>query len=118
MSAVGPGRLQSPPGCLLPSPPTHLLPPPTHPLAPTQMQRYAQQEAAAQEERGYLHCAAMRFELQGQAVQVVCKPEHGAEFVSPGFQSLFDSWLPASLEQETGPWFPENRLLRSELVLP
>lgn len=81
------------------------------------LQRYANKEAAAAEERGYLHCAALRFVLGGQPVQVVCPPEDGAEFLAPGFRQLFDAWLPASLEAELGPWFADQKLLRSELEL-
>ena len=66
------------------------------------------------EERGYLHCAAMRFELQGQLVQVVCPPAHGAEFLCPEFQQLFASWFPEGLEADEGPWFAGSKLLRSQ----
>ena len=89
---------------------------PAHPPAPSQ--RYAQREAAAREDRGYLHCAALRFFLQGQPVQVVCPPAHGAEFCTPGFREVFDAWLPAELEAQTGPWFADSKLLRSELPPP
>ena len=49
-------------------------------------------------------------------MQVVCPPEHGAEFAdSPGFRAVFDAWLPQSMEQELGPWFADSKLLRSSL---
>ncbi|KAL4856237.1 putative RNA pseudouridine synthase [Chlorella vulgaris] len=80
-------------------------------------ERYAQKEAASEEDRGYLHCAALRFELGGTAVQCVCPPEDGIEFLRPEFRNLFDTWLPQSLQQDTGPWFDDNKLLRSELQL-
>lgn len=47
---------------------------------------------------------------------MVCPPERGEEFSSEGFRQVFDAWLPASLEQELGPWFPDSKLLRSELA--
>ena len=78
------------------------------------MQRYAAKEAAVLEERGYLHCAAMRFELQGQLVQVVCPPAHGPEFQCPEFQQLFSGWFPPGLEADEGPWFADSKLLRSQ----
>lgn len=78
-------------------------------------QRYAAAAAAAQEDRGYLHCAAMRFNLGGRPVQVVCPPSHGREFEAEAFQQQFAAWLPPSLEEDLGPWFPDNKLLRSEL---
>jgi hypothetical protein len=47
----------------------------------------------------------------------VCPPEDGIEFLRPEFRSLFDTWLPQSLQQDIGPWFDDNKLLRSELQL-
>lgn len=58
----------------------------------------------------------MRFSLGGQPVQVVCPPEHGREFTSEAFEQQFGAWLPPSLEEELGPWFPDSKLLRSELA--
>lgn len=78
-------------------------------------ERYAQAAAAAERDRGYLHAAALRFRLQGGAVQVVCRPCHGEEFLTAGFRQLFDAWLPQDLVADEGPWLPDSRLLRSEL---
>jgi tRNA pseudouridine32 synthase/23S rRNA pseudouridine746 synthase len=78
-------------------------------------ERYAAAGAAAQEDRAYLHCAAMRFSLGGRPVQVVCPPAHGREFAAEAFQQQFEAWLPLSLEEDVGPWFPDSKLLRSEL---
>lgn len=58
----------------------------------------------------------MRFSLGGKPVQVVCPPEHGREFTSEAFEQQFAAWLPPSLEEELGPWFPDSKLLRSELA--
>ncbi len=87
----------------------------TPPSALFAAQRYAAADAAAQEDRGYLHCAAMRFTLGGQPVQVVCPPAHGREFVTEAFQQQFAAWLPPNLESELGPWFADTKLLRWEL---
>lgn len=78
-------------------------------------QRYARKEAAAAEDRTYLHCAAVRFTLAGQAVQVVCPPQDGAEFSSPEFAAVLDAWLPPALAGDWGTWFSDNKLLRSSL---
>lgn len=81
-------------------------------------ERYALKEVAAREDRGYLHCAALRFTLQGRPVQVVCPPQHGSHFLGEGFQRQFEAWLPAGLESDHGTWFSDNKLLRSTLLAP
>lgn len=79
-------------------------------------QRYALKQAASQQDRGYLHCAALRFMLQGRPVQVVCLPQHGRHFLSPDVQQLFTSWFPPGIETDAGVWFPDSKLLRSEIA--
>lgn len=80
---------------------------------PPAAQRYALKHAATREDRGYLHCAALRFTLRGRPVQVVCPPQHGRHFCAPSFQSLFASWFPQGQEADLGVWFEGSKLLRS-----
>lgn len=77
------------------------------------MQRYALKQAAAREDRGYLHCAALRFTLGGRPIQVVCAPRHGRHFVAPPFQQLFAGWFPAGQVEDLGVWFEGTKLLQS-----
>ncbi len=51
--------------------------------------RYADKAAAENEERTYLHAAAIRFELNGQ-----CPPTVGSEFLTPSFQSVWQQHSP------------------------
>ena len=78
--------------------------------------RYAQADVARKEERGYLHCAAMRLIAGGEIHQVVCAPTIGAHFLGNGFQSVFHDWFMSGLEEECGVWFPDSKLLRSSLT--
>ena len=81
------------------------------------LQRYARKDVAAGEQRGYLHCAALRFELQGRYVQAICPPAHGEHFESVAFRALFDAWFPQRLAEDAGSiWFDDSRLLRSQLL--
>lgn len=86
-------------------------------LAPTPASppraRRTQADRARVEERGYLHCAAMRFQTPGGLVQVVCRPEDGEEFQADGFAGVFAAWFPPDIGQHAGTWFPEHKLLRS-----
>ncbi len=77
------------------------------------VQRYALKQAAARQDRGYLHCAALRFMLRGRPVQVVCPPQHGQHFGAPPFQQLFTGWFPPGMEEDLGVWFEDSKLLRS-----
>ena len=76
--------------------------------------RYSNAAAAGAEDRGYLHCAALRFALGGELVQCVSPPLQGVEFVAPGFRELFERWLPPGLQDDAGAWFAGDKLLRSE----
>lgn len=76
-------------------------------------ERYALKQAAAREDRGYLHCAALRFTLGGRPIQVVCAPRHGRHFVAPPFQQLFAGWFPAGQVEDLGVWFEGTKLLQS-----
>lgn len=75
--------------------------------------RCTQADRARVEDRGYLHCTAMRFRTPGGLVQVVCRPEEGDEFQTDGFAGVFAAWFPPSIAQHAGTWFPEHKLLRS-----
>ena len=77
--------------------------------------RYANAEQASMEQRGYLHCCAMRFSIDGAQEQVVCPPTDGAEFLTEEFQSVFTSWFPQGLENDFGTWFSDNKLLKSSV---
>lgn len=74
--------------------------------------RYSHAHAAKQQERTYLHCAALRFVLAGEVFQVLCRPENGEEFQNDAFQSVFDDWFPQDYLQKNE-WFNESKLLRS-----
>lgn len=77
--------------------------------------RYAQADVAKKEERGYLHCAAMRLTVRGEIHQVVCEPTEGVEFLTEGFKSVFNGWFPDGIDKEDAVWFPESKLLRSSM---
>ncbi|KAL4451535.1 hypothetical protein ABPG75_007197 [Micractinium tetrahymenae] len=76
-------------------------------------ERYALKQAAAHEDRGYLHCAALRFTLRGRPIQVVCPPQHGRHFAAAPFQQLFAGWFPRGVGEDLGVWFEDSKLLRS-----
>ncbi|GAB4819452.1 hypothetical protein N2152v2_006498 [Parachlorella kessleri] len=78
--------------------------------------RYGQAERARLEDRGYLHCAAMRFQTPGGPVQVVCQPLEGLEFQSLEFNAVFSGWFPSGMVEQHGTWFEEHTLLRSSLL--
>ncbi len=44
--------------------------------------RYANADEAKEEERGYLHAYALRFELDGEQFSFMCPPEQGERFLS------------------------------------
>ncbi|PSC77043.1 RNA pseudouridine synthase [Micractinium conductrix] len=80
-------------------------------------ERYALKTTAAQVDRGYLHCAALRFQMRGAApVQVVCAPTAGRHFTTDAFQAQFAAWFPPGMEDDAGIWFSDSKLLRSEVA--
>ena len=62
--------------------------------------RYADRNAAAQEDRMYLHAAAISFVLNGMLMQVVCPPTVGSEFLTHAFQSVWQQHSPDFLAQQ------------------
>lgn len=59
-------------------------------------ERYADSNKAKQEERGYLHAYAMRFELNDEAFAFICPPDNGKRFLDLLAQEQLKSW--------TKPW--------------
>ena len=53
--------------------------------------RYADKVAAEQEDRTYLHAAAITFTLESQTFHIVCQPTVGAEFVHAPFQAAWQA---------------------------
>lgn len=51
--------------------------------------RYADKAAAEQEDRTYLHAAAITFMLEGRTFHLVCQPNVGAEFLHARFQAVW-----------------------------
>ena len=51
--------------------------------------RYADKIAAEQEDRTYLHAAAMSFMLGGKEVNIICQPTVGATFIHSAFQAAW-----------------------------
>ena len=54
--------------------------------------RYANSDEAKQEERGYLHAYALRFELQGKDYSFVQAPKSGERFLSQEMLAQLDVW--------------------------
>lgn len=54
--------------------------------------RYQAVEQAKQEDRGYLHAYALRFELFGEHFAFVCPPTEGQRFVSDAFKVQCAAW--------------------------
>ena len=54
--------------------------------------RYAAAEEAKQEERGYLHAYALRFELGGETYAFVRPPEEGERFLSDECRKQLEAW--------------------------
>ena len=52
-------------------------------------ERYASALEARLQQRGYLHAAALRLELDDDLIQIVCRPDQGDEFLRDGFQQVF-----------------------------
>ncbi|NCN44674.1 MAG: TIGR01621 family pseudouridine synthase [Thiomicrospira sp.] len=55
-------------------------------------QRYANSDSAKEEDRGYLHAYALRFEWQGQTFEWVCQPTQGVRFLSDAGQRPLAAW--------------------------
>lgn len=77
--------------------------------------RYADAGQAKLEERGYLHCAALRTRLYGEVIQVKCAPDNGKSFTNGAFQSIFQGWFPDGMIYSHESWFPESKLLQSSI---
>lgn len=54
--------------------------------------RYADSEQAKQEDRGYLHAYAMRFDLQDKHYEFVCPPDSGQRYLDPLCQDSIKTW--------------------------
>jgi len=54
--------------------------------------RYADSAHAKQEDRGYLHAYAIRFELNSTHFEFVCPPDSGQRYLDPFCVSLIDRW--------------------------
>ena len=54
--------------------------------------RYANADEARQEERGYLHAYALRFELFGSMFNFVEKPDEGERYLSENFSAQLKLW--------------------------
>jgi hypothetical protein len=76
---------------------------------------YGNAAAAAEQERMYLHAAAVRVQLpDGSWFQAIDQPPaDDGLFGHPAVQELCALLLPAELEQEFGPWFEDHPLLVS-----
>lgn len=55
-------------------------------------QRYAEAEKAKQEDRGYLHAYAIRFELYNTPYEFVKMPQQGQRFIDTHCQALIQAW--------------------------
>ena len=66
--------------------------------------RYADKAAAEQEDRAYLHAAAITFTLEGRIVHIVCQPNIGAEFVHAPFQTAWQersaAFIPSNVDRD------------------
>ena len=66
--------------------------------------RYADKAAAEQEDRTYLHAAAITFTLEGQTFQITCQPSIGAEFLHAAFQTAWqekrDALMPSDADKD------------------
>ena len=54
--------------------------------------RYADSERAKQEDRGYLHAYALRFELAGKPFEFVCLPDSGRRYLEAECTCLLTEW--------------------------
>lgn len=65
--------------------------------------RYADKTAAEQEDRTYLHAAAITFTLDSQTFHIVCQPNVGAQFLHVAFQTAwldrYDTFIPDDVKK-------------------
>jgi len=54
--------------------------------------RYAAVEDAQDEERGYLHAYALKFNLEGESFSFICVPNEGERFLSQECQNTLELW--------------------------
>lgn len=80
---------------------------------------YGAAAAAAEQQRMYLHAAALRVQLpDGSWFQAVDRPPlANGLFGHPAVQELCGRLLPDGLEQDLGPWFEEHPLLVSRTTV-
>jgi tRNA pseudouridine32 synthase/23S rRNA pseudouridine746 synthase len=80
---------------------------------------YGNAAAAAEQERMYLHAAALRVQLpDGSWFQAVDRPPPAdGLFGHPAVQELCGQLLPDALDQNLGPWFEEHPLLVSRITV-
>ena len=64
--------------------------------------RYADKVAAEQEDRAYLHAAAITFTLEGQTFHITCQPNVGAEFLHVAFQTAWQERRDVLIPNDTG----------------
>jgi len=76
---------------------------------------YSNAAEAKKHSRTYLHATAIRFRLGGATIQVVHPPTYGELFACSEFRSTFEQLFPAGMAGNTGLWFPELPILKSEL---
>jgi tRNA pseudouridine32 synthase/23S rRNA pseudouridine746 synthase len=80
---------------------------------------YASKDDAREEERAYLHAAAIRLPPlapRERGVSLVCPPTSGCEFTSDAFTHWFAERFPADVcgdEDSTATWFADDALLRT-----
>jgi tRNA pseudouridine32 synthase/23S rRNA pseudouridine746 synthase len=78
-------------------------------------QLYAAAADAKQEDRTYLHAAAIRLAMGSDIVQAVWHPKQGSHFLHAGCVAALNQALPEALQGDTGRWFSSNKLLMSDL---
>lgn len=65
---------------------------------------YADKTAAEQEDRAYLHAAAITFALENQTFHLVCQPNVGAHFLHVAFQTAWlerhDAFIPDDAKKD------------------
>lgn len=80
--------------------------------------RYADKVAAEQEDRTYLHAAAVTFTLEGQTIHITCQPSIGAEFLHVAFQTAWqerrDLLIPSDIDDDVVIHAPNLRILHPE----
>ena len=79
--------------------------------------RYGCASQASHQERGHLHCAAIRCTIAGDSIEIICNPcEDGGYFQSTECSTIFtDEWFSPENTQRQHLWFPKLSLLSSSL---